>query len=111
MRSRNLARFAILLLGISLLALACGDGDVSERSVEGVLLQVEAVSLTETASFTLLADDAEVLEFQIAPDAASDSLEGFFPGHLREHALATQLVTVIYREESGRLLALRLEHE
>ncbi len=108
MRVPNLARLALLVLGLSVIALACGSG---ERSVEGVILQVEAVSLTETASFTLLGDDAEVLEFTIAPDAASDSLEGFFPGHLREHALATQLVTVFYREESGRLLALRLEHE
>lgn len=52
-----------------------------------------------------------MLEFEVAPDAARDPLEGFFPGHLREHALASQVVTVFYREEGGRLLAVRLEHE
>ncbi len=102
------ARFAILLLGLSLIALACDDG---ERSVEGVILQVEAVSITEVASFTLLGDDGEVLEFRIASDATDDPTEGLFPGHMRSHALATELVRVFYRVEDGRLLALRLEHD
>ncbi len=69
------------------------------------------MSITEVASFTLLGDDGEVLEFDVAPDAARDPVEGFFPGHLREHALATQLVKIVYREEDGRLLALRLTHD
>ena len=102
-------QFAILVLALSLAALACGED--GERSVEGVILEVEAVSITEAASFTLLVDGGKVLEFEIAPDVTSDQLEAFFPGHLREHALVSQLVTVIYREEGGRLLALRLEHD
>ncbi len=108
MRGRNLAQLAILVLGLSLVALACGDG---ERFVEGVILEVEAVSITEVASFTLLVDDGEVLEFGIALDATDDPTEGFFPGHMRGHALASELVRVFYREEDGRLLALRLEHQ
>ena len=39
-----------------------------------------------------------------------DPKEGFFPGHLRTHALAVEQVKVFYRKEGDRLLALRMEH-
>ena len=47
----------------------------------------------------------------MAPDAVDDPIEGLCPSHLRTHALAAEQVTVIYREENGALLVLRLEHE
>ncbi len=110
MRIRKLAQLAMLALGLAVVTLACGNGG-DERSVEGVILEVEAVSITEAASFTLLGDDGEVFDFGIAPDAARDLAEGFFPGHLRGHALAAQEVTVFFREEGDVLLALRLVHD
>ncbi len=100
----------MLVLVLAVITLAC-EGDDGERSVQGVILEVEAVSITEVASFTLLGDDGEVFKFRIAPDAARDLAEGFFPGHLRGHALAAQEVTVFFREEGDTLLALRLVHD
>ena len=74
-------------------------------------MDVIGSSLTQVESFTLLADDGEVLTFEIAPDASKDVIEGFFPGHMRGHALAAENVTVFCREAYGVLLALRLEHD
>ena len=110
MRIRNLVQLTMLVLVLAVVTLACGADD-GEQSVQGVILEVEAASITEVASFTLLGDDGEVFEFGIAPDAARDLAEGFLPGHLRGHALAAQEVTVFFREEGDTLLALRLVHD
>ena len=94
---------------VALLALACG-GDGGEKLVTGVIIDVQASSLTRVESFTLRDNDGDTLVFNVAPDALQDPREGFFPGHLRTHALAVEQVKVSYRKEGDRLLALRLEH-
>ncbi len=95
------------MLAAALLAACGGDG---ERSALGVIIDVQATSLTKIDSFTLRDNEGHTLVFRVAPDAAQDPQEGFFPGHLRTHALAAEQVTVFYREDDGELLALRLEH-
>jgi len=105
----KLSLFAVLLAALALVGVACGGG---ARFESGVIVDVEGSSLTQVESFTLQDDDGKVLTFQIAPDAARDPTEGFFPGHMRGHALAAERVTIFYREEeSGLLLALRLLHD
>ncbi|MEX0786164.1 MAG: hypothetical protein WD939_05965 [Dehalococcoidia bacterium] len=100
----------VALLALAALTIvACGsDG---ELSATGVIIDVSAGSLTEIESFTLRDNDGEVIVFGIAPDASDDPQEGFFPAHLRTHALAAEQVTVFYREDDGQPLALRVEHE
>ena len=95
---------------IALVVPACGgDGvSVAERSAVGVILQVEASSITQVDSFTLRSNDGETLVFRIAPDARPDPQEGFVASHLRSHAALAEQVEVFYREENGELLALRL---
>ncbi len=85
MRIRNPAQLAILLLGLSLIALACGDGDDSERSVEGVILEVESSSLVDLDSFSLRTNDGETILFVPDPDASTDPGEAIFAGHLVGH--------------------------
>lgn len=82
-----------------------GDGP----SVQGVILEVEASSLTVIDSFTLRSNGGETLVFEIAPDAARDPREGFVAGHLRSHAVLAEQVAIFYHEEDGRLLAERME--
>lgn len=108
MTRSKVSRLAVFLAPLAVIAFACGGG---ERSETGVILDVVGVSLTQVASFTLLNDAGEVLAFEIAPDASKELDEGFFPGHMRGHALAAEKVTVYVREENGVLLALRLEHD
>jgi hypothetical protein len=107
-----ISRHSSLPLGCLALVLAflagCGDG--GERSATGVIIDVQASSLTRIESFTLRDNDGDTLVFSVAPDALQDPNEGFFPGHLRTHAVAAEQVKVFYRKEGDLLLALRLEH-
>ena len=100
---------ALLVVALAAALVACAGGD-GERSAEGVIIDVQATTLTAIESFTLRDNDGETLVFEVSPDATDDSVEGFFPGHMRTHALAAEQVTVFYEEEDGRLLALRLAH-
>ncbi len=108
MRVPNPARFAILLLGISLVAFACGGG---ERSVEGVILEVESSSLVELDSFTLRTNDGETIVFVPDPDVPADPQEAIFAGHLLGHMQAAEQVTVYYRDEREVFVAIRIEHD
>lgn len=103
---RSLAACPVLAAA---LLVACGSGG-GERSVVGVIIDVQAPSLTQIESFTLRDNEGRTLKFRIAPDAVKDPEEGFVPGHLRSHAVLAERVAVFYREEGGDLLALRLEH-
>jgi hypothetical protein len=104
----RLAPLAIVALAFALAIAACGGS--GEHKATGVIIDVQASSLTELASFTLRENDGRTLIFRVAPEAAADPVEGFFPGHMRTHAVAAEQVTVTYREEPGDLLALRLAH-
>ncbi len=108
MRIRNPAQLAILLLGLSFIALACGDG---ERSVQGVILDVESSSLVDLDSFSLRTNDGETILFVPDPDASTDPGEAIFAGHLLGHMQAAEQVTVYYRDEGGVFLATRIEHD
>jgi len=96
-----------LLVGLSLLligAAACGGGN-GEKSVTGIVVDVQSDSLTTLDSFTVHTNDGKTLVFQVAPDARSDPQHGFVGGHLRSHMVAASQVQVYYREENGDLLA------
>jgi hypothetical protein len=96
---------AALVAAAFLLATACGSG---ERSAVGVIVDVQASSLAEVESFTLRTDDGELLTFRLAPEAPRSGEEAFVASHLRSHASLAQRVKIIYREEDGVLLAVRL---
>ena len=97
----------LFVLALALLGACGGDG---ERSAVGVIIDVQATSLTQVEAFTLRTNDGETLEFGVAPDAAMDPQEGFVASHLRSHASLAEQVKVVYREDGGELLALRLAH-
>ncbi len=110
MRSYQLRYIGWLLVALfALLAFACGSG--GERSIEGIIINVDAASLTQVETFTVRGNDNNIIVFRIAPDSAQDPEEGFFPSHLREHAVAVGQVKVFYRVEDGEFFALKLEHE
>jgi hypothetical protein len=106
--SRRAAVAVALLAACALALLACSTS--SEHSVTGVITDVQATSLTQIESFTLHKGNGESVVLHVAPDASQDAQEGFFPGHLRSHALLAEQVTVYYRTEGDELLALRVEH-
>ena len=86
--------------------MAAGCGVSRERepqTVRGVLVDVAARSLTELRSFEVRTDDGRRLSFRVEGDV------GMTPGHLREHMLVAEPVTVTYRESADGLVALHLE--
>jgi hypothetical protein len=104
-----LGRGLALCLLLAALLVACGGGS-GEHSVVGVIITVNAPSLTELDSFTLRDQHGQMLTFHIAPDAARDPQEGFVAGHLRSHALAAEKMRITYRKQGDELLAEKLEH-
>ena len=110
MRSYQLRYIVWLLAALFvLLAVTCSAG--GERSVEGIITNVDAASLTQVETFTMRDNDNNIIVFRIAPDARQDLEEGFVPSHLREHAVAVGQVKVFYRVEGGEFLSLKIEHE
>ena len=86
--------------------MAAGCGVSRERepqTVRGVLLDVAARSLTELRSFEVRTEDGRRLSFRVEGDV------GMTPGHLREHMLRAEPVTVTYRASADGLVALHLE--
>jgi len=91
------------------LLVACGGGK-GEHAAVGVIIDVQATSLTEIDTFTLRDQQGDLLLFHIAPDAARDPQESFVAGHLRSHALAAEKVRVAYRKQGDELLAEKVTH-
>jgi hypothetical protein len=98
-------RFVLLLVVVLAAFTACGSDSPSSRSeVTGVVLAVDARSLTDVRSFTLKSED-ETLEIRIDPDADYS----FPPSHLRNHALSGQPVRVELDERGEDLFATEME--
>ncbi len=88
----------------AVLAVGCGGGREREpQTVRGVLVDVAARSLTELRSFEVRTEDGRRLSFRVEGDV------GMTPGHLREHMLLAEPVTVTYRASADGLVALHLE--
>ncbi len=94
----RIAAFAAVLATLLLLA-GCSD---AQKTVRGHILDVQASSLTDVASLTLLDAEGKVWRFE-----AQGNL-GFTPSHIREHMMQGEEMTVTYREKGDDLVALRV---
>ena len=82
------------------------DRPSGDRTLVGVIVAVDAASLTRVRGFTLRTSDGTTTTF------ASGNLENgdeFPPGHLVEHQATAVPVRVWYRVEGTRNVAVRLE--
>ena len=77
-----------------------------ESPIEGVILEVNASSLSEVATFTLRADDGRSWEFEVGP---LENATEFPPAHLHEHQATSTPVLVFFRSEPSHLVAYRIE--
>jgi hypothetical protein len=89
-----------------LLVLACSAPPQPTKSAHGVLLSVEAPSIQKVDRFTLRTDDGQELDFVAAPDFNQGSAHAMSPGHMRQHMAMAEPMTVTYREDNDRLVAL-----
>jgi hypothetical protein len=94
---------ALLLSGASPIA----PGPPSDAAtVDGVVVAVDARSLTDVRSFAVRTGDGRVLLFGLAELANGTQ---FPPGHLAEHQATATPVRVWYRDDGSSLEALYLE--
>lgn len=98
-----------VLLGLTALVLVAIVGAVAllprTSSATGVVVAVDARSLTDVRSFSLRVAGGEVLVFSLT------SLENgaeFPPGHLAEHIGSAEPILVTYRDDGGSFSAIRI---
>ena len=84
----------------------CSAPPPQTKTAHGVLLSVDSPSLQRVDRFTLRTDDGQELDFVAAPDFNQGSAHAMSPGHMRQHMALAETMTVTYREDGGRLVAL-----
>ena len=98
---------ALALVGgvLALFAGCGGEGGVNGdlKQVRGHIVAVAARNIAEFETLTIRDDSGRSYTF------VSEGFTGFTPSHLREHRLFGDSVLVTYREEEGRLVAVKTE--
>ena len=93
----------LMMIGI---VLGCGGVDSNDlefqksQTVSGLVLKVEAKSLLELESLTVLDDLGTKWVFEIK----QKTFPGFTPSHIREHMLLGKPITVIFHSQDGNLI-------
>jgi hypothetical protein len=112
-RTRTL--FAALLIGVvAVTALAAvllqeppgPDIPPATDQMTGVVVSVDATSLSDVRAFTLRRPGGELVEFSLRE--LQNGTE-FAPGHLAEHQATAEPIRVTFRIEDDERFALRLE--
>ena len=99
----GLARQALTVAFTAMLALAGCAPAPTTGTVRGLLTDVQPASITLLREVELRADDGRALRFAIEGDT------GITPGHAREHMVNAEPVTITFRSEQGKLVALRID--
>jgi hypothetical protein len=112
-RTRTL--FAALLIGVVVVtALAAillqersgPDLPPGTEQMTGVVVSVDATSLSDVRGFTLRRPGGELVEFSLRE---LQNGTDFPPGHLAEHQATAEPIRVTFRSEDDERFALRLE--
>ena len=89
---------------------ACGPQAVAspavESPVDGVVIAVDAVSLTDVRGFTLRTPGGVSFDFKLG---ALENATSFSPSHLKEHQATSEPVRVWFRLENSSRVAYRIE--
>jgi len=102
----------LLLLGTVAAAplAACGPGAAATPArsspIDGVVIAVDAASLTDVRSFTVRTSDGASLDFELG---TLENATTFSPSHLREHQATSERIRVWFRDEGGQRVAYRIE--
>ncbi len=100
-------RLALVLLTLTVMAVAAGCGGSDENAVTGVIIDVRASSFETAESITVRTKDGELWE--LAVDLDEESARGFPASHLRVHMAEVFPVRVWYRDDGGRHVAYHME--
>lgn len=107
--------FAVLLVGIVVVTVLAAillqepsgpDLPPGAEQMTGVVVSVDATSLSDVRAFTLRRPGGELVEFSLRE--LQNGTE-FAPGHLAEHQATAEPIRVTFVTEGAERLALRLE--
>ena len=97
------AAIAAVTLGIAAAAVLGGP----ERHVEtGVVVAVQATSLSSVRGFSIRTTDGRTVDFEVG---TIENPTQFPPGHLAEHKVSLAPIRVTYVDRDGAHTAVRLE--
>lgn len=100
---------ATLLLATVALG-ACGPTPAAtpdvQSPVDGIVIAVDAASLTDVRGFTLRTPSGFSFEFKLGP---LENATEFSPGHLKEHQASSEPIRVWFRMEGAERVAYRIE--
>lgn len=112
---RRAAVVAAALLSMALAIAACGARSGAPplspapsfpaSPVDGVIVAVDASSLSDVRGFTLLLAGGSTVAFKLG---ALENPTDFPPGHLKEHQATSEPIRVFFRVEGGVPVAYRL---
>lgn len=105
-------RGAVVAVGLAVAVLAAVVlaatvlGQPAPKTEVGVVVAVDAVSLTNVRGFTIRTPDGRTVDFRVG---RLENGAQFPPGHLAEHQATVVPISVTYRDENGEHVAIRLE--
>jgi flagellar basal body-associated protein FliL len=107
----NRRRLIVLLLVAvvvvaAVIAAATALGGPGRKVETGIVVAVQATSLSNVQGFTIRTPDGRTVDFRMG---RIENATQFAPGHLAEHKVSLQPVRVTYVDENGSLVAVRLE--
>lgn len=102
-----LASLALVACQSAPTATAVATPDV-QSPVDGVVIAVDAVSLTDVRGFTLRPTNGGGFSFVFKLGPLENATE-FSPSHLKEHQASSEPIRVWFRVENGEHVAYRIE--
>ena len=117
---RSLAALVLAILAMALSSCgagACGcssfgptpspePSQLPQSRIEGVVIAVDAASLTDIRGFTLRTSLGATIDFKVGQ---LENVTEFSPSHLKEHQATSSPIRVWFRVENGERVAYRLE--
>ena len=96
------------MAGVVVLALVAATvlGGPGRHVETGIVVAVEASSLSDVRGFSIRTADGRTVDFRMGP---IENATQFAPGHLAEHKVTLVPVRVTYVDEAGGPVAVRLE--
>jgi hypothetical protein len=106
-RRGRLLVLGVAVIAVVLVAVAATALGGPRRQVEtGIVVAVEATSLSQVHGFSIRTSDGRTVDFRIV---SLENASTFAPGHLAEHKVSLVPVRVTYVDRDGAHEAVRIE--
>jgi len=106
-RRARLVALGVGVIAVVLVAVAAtGIGGPGRQVETGIVVSVDATSLSQVHGFSIRTTDGRTFDFRIV---SLENASNFPPGHLAEHKVSLAPVRVTYVDRDGAHEAVRIE--